>query len=532
MGERILELLKKYSVFQFVLIGLILLVIHKTIGSNYFIYLLFINTLVVIWLGGYVLYILQKVYKEKTGRNYIKDRLGFKMSFFELYRYFSHADNQLLDLNKFNVEKWQTAKGILFGYGDKGELVKLPSQAEANIFVTGAPGSHKTSGIVLPTCSSYEGSIFAVDIKGEIYKKTKNKRDKILRFCPDLCDSYGNNIALEQSCTFDPLSDVRNMSFAERKLFVSNMSIVLIPIQNEKDTYFSGNARKMFCGILLFLIEVCPDLTFPELLHAILHNQMPRSYSLETVPRNIFEWIELIADSPYPAAVEQVASMIGNNEKNISGVFDRMCTSLTPLTNDVLDRLLVDSENCISAEMLEYGYDVFLQIKQENLAVYAPLFTLIIQNFMTAFSRRNDTAMGSHNRPILIILDEFPQLTFSYDSINSTLSTLRSKSVQCMIITQSISQLAERYGDFGYQSLIGNCNYQLCLKANDDLTQQHFSALCGSKRSLMKSFSQTDASVEVRVPVYLPEEFGDLQDDLVIYYNGKHARIKKIKSYK
>ena len=371
----------------------------------------------------------------------------------------------------------------------------------------------------------------AVDIKGDIYNFTKDKRRAILRFSPDLSDEYGNNIALEQSCTFDPLAGIRKMSPSERKLFVSNMSIILIPIQNEKDTYFSGNARKMFCGILLFLIEECPDLTFPELLHAILHNQLPRSYSGDCVPTNIFEWIEMIADSPYPAAVEQVASMIGNNEKNISGVFDRMCTSLTPLTNDVLDRLLVDSEKCISAEMLEYGFDVFLQIKQENLAVYAPLFTLIIQNFMTAFSRRDDTSMGYHNRPILIVLDEFPQLTFPYDTINSALSTLRSKSVQCMIIAQSVSQLAERYGNYGYQSLIGNCNYQLCLKANDDLTQQHFSNLCGTKRTLMKRFSETDGSTEAREPVYYPEEFGDLQNYLILYYNGKHAKIMKIKSY-
>ena len=524
--------MKEYGVFQFLLIGLILLLIHLSIGSKHFLYILFITSLVIIWLVSYVLYILQKVYKKSTGRNYIKDRLNFKMSFYELYRFFKNADNQSLDMKRFKGENWKTAEGILFGYGDKGELVKLSSQAEANIFVAGAPGSHKTSGIVLPTCGSYQGSILAVDIKGDIYNYTKDKRDKVLRFCPDLCDSDGNNVALEKSCTFNPLRDIWKMSSSERKLFVTNMSIALIPTLNEKDTYFSTNARKMFCGFVLFLIETCEGITFPEILHTILHNQKPHSYSLEWFPEDIFQWIELIASSPYPAAVEQVASMIGNNEKNISGVFDRLCTPLTLLTNEILDKLLIDTDNCISADMLEKGYDVFLQIRQENLEVYASLFTMIIQNFMTSFSRRIDTSMGFHNRPILIILDEFPQLTFSYETINSALSTLRSKSVQCMIIAQSISQLGENYGNFGYQSLLGNCNYQLCLKANDDLTQQHFSNLCGTKRSLRKSFSQTDTSTEVREPVYLPEEFGNLQNELVVYYNGKHAKIKKIKPYK
>ncbi len=66
-----------------------------------------------------------------------------------------------------------------------------------------------------------------------------------------------------------------------------------------------------------------------------------------------------------------------------------------------------------------------------------------------------------------MLMDEFPQLTFSYKMINMNLSTLRSKSVICMIIQQNLSQLEYRYQPAGARSIIGNCGFQIILGSND-----------------------------------------------------------------
>ena len=97
-----------------------------------------------------------------------------------------------------------------------------------------------------------------------------------------------------------------------------------------------------------------------------------------------------------------------------------------------------------------------------------------------------------------MLLDEFPQLSFSYDLINSNLSTLRSKAVICILIQQNLSQLDYRYRHEGTRSILGNCNYQLILGSNDISSSKVFSDMIGSKKILKVSNSFSSATQQVR----------------------------------
>ena len=446
-----------------------------------------------------------------------------KRALFICFCFFSKADEHKLNTSNFPKANWKNKRGILFGYTKSGKLIFTPSRSEINIAVYGTPGSSKTVSYVKPNARQFNGAVLAIDIKGDIYEYNKDYRP-IIRFAPDIPNAIYN------SAHFDPLSGVSKLnSSAELKLFVSNMAEILIPDDSEKEKYFSTNARKLFCGILILLLETCPNLTFPEFLHAVLHYKKPTDWKLSEFPTTVFEWIELISASPYPNAAEQVTAMLGNNEKNISGVADRLNTALLPFSNDVLDVLLDNNGNCISAESLYGGNDVYLQISQGNLKTYAPLFTLIINEFMINFAKRPDSAFANtNNRPILCILDEFPQLTFSYNTINQFLSTLRSKSIIIMLICQTISQLANRYDTYGYMALLGNCTYQVCCKSNDPTTIEYFKKIIGTKKTLRYS----DISIgEMDVPVYKNEDYGNLHDTAILYFDGKHTEVLKIKSY-
>ena len=153
---------------------------------------------------------------------------------------------------------------------------------------------------------------------------------------------------------------------------------------------------------------------------------------------------------------------------------------------------------------------------------------MIINSFLGDFANRPDTAYNRHtNRPILCILDEFPRLTFPYETIDSFLSTLRSKSVVIMPVCKSVAQLVKKHGDDGAQALLGNCTYQVCCKANDQITRNHFVETIGTKRTLKESFEST----ETEEPVYPPSKYGNLTDTAIVYLNGKHTELTKIKSY-
>ena len=545
--KKTLNILHYYHIFKFLILGsvfLILAPVTAQLVSGFF----FSNTFkilkgpaetvikicfVAIWLYIIFLDFQDIIYYERTGRkHYLNDKSKFGRNWYQLIEYFKDSDPHKLKATNFKIENWRESSGIFFGIADK-HLIKLPSNAEANIAVFGTPGSKKTSGIAIPSASRFEGSVFAIDIKGDIYNYNNSHR-KIIRFCPD------DENALSISAHFNPFEEMSFMNETKRKLYIENMAVTLVPDESGSNgNYFSSTARDILQGIIHYMFYNNPDITFPDVMHAILH---PSSES--GLPTSIFEWITQIIDSDCNLAKERVASLYGNNEKNISGGFNCLAKALVPLTNEILDQLLVPStDDCsVNIATLEAGYDIYLQIEQENLSVYAPLFTLITQSIMSGFTKRPDNSTGAKNRTILMLLDEFPQLTFSLNQINMALSTLRSKSIICMLLAQNTAQLERKYGEAGSRSILGNCTYQLILSCIDGKSQRYFSDLIGTKKVLVVNNNENSGTniyngttgkncVETREPIYRPEDFGDLGNHLIIYYNGKHIKATKISCY-
>lgn len=465
-----------------------------------------------------------KSYRYKTGRNFGHDNGKYKRTYTELVEYFQDAEPHKLDTSDFKRIPWREAKGIIFGT-DNGKLIKIPSNSECNIAIFGPPGSGKTSGIAIINAMSFQGSVLAVDVKGDLYNYVSQHTDrKIVRFCPD------SPTALKDSVRFDPFAELKHMDETDKKLYLESVATVLIADEGGSDgNYFTTRARKMFQGITHLILHTNPDASFPDIIHAILQG-------------NVFEWVTRAIESDCEPAKELLASFYGNSEKNVSSAYDALTTALVHFSNPILDELLSNKGNCISIKTLENGYDLYLQISQEHLDAYAPLFTLLIQSMSTAFTKRPDSSTGVKNRPILMLLDEFPQLTFSYKLINSNLSTLRSKSVICMVIQQNLSQLEYRYQPTGARSILGNCNYQIILGSNDINSSKVFSDTFGVKKVLKISNSETTAQnnttgrsvQEATEKVFLPEYFGDLSanNKMVIYFKGKYCECKKLNCYK
>lgn len=462
------------------------------------------------------------IYRFQTGRDHRYDRSHYHRSTGDLTDYFKDADPHRLDTSMFPYLPWRSTDGIIFG-ADSGRLISIPSNSEGNVAVFGPPGSGKTSGIAIMSAMQFSGSVLAVDIKGDLYNfVSRNSNRKILRFAPDHPDA--RNI----SCHFDPLDHFQLMDETDQKLYLKNMATILIQDEGGNDgNYFSSRARKIFQGVAWLMISENSQTSFPEIVHAILQG-------------NVFDWVKKALDSDCKQAKECLASFFGNSEKNVAGAYDALTNVLLDFSNPVLDQLLGKSDHSISTDLLEDGYDIYLQIRQEHLTAYAPLFTLIVQSLSQELLNRPDSSTGVKNQPILMLLDEFPQLSFSYDLINSNLSTLRSKAVICMLIQQNLSQLDYRYRHEGTRSILGNCNYQLILGSNDIASSKVFSDMIGNKKVLKvsNSFSSatqvsTSKSVqETETKIFPPESFGDLTDQAILYCKGKYVKLKKLNCYK
>lgn len=513
--DKVMKTAKYYHLLPFILLFLLFASISGSIG--YYAVLMWI-----VYIVAFIAVIPPKLYYKETGRSYISDKINYKLGYFRMMNYFKDAEPHRLDTTQFPVNIWQNTTGIIFGKDDD-RLVSIPSNSESNIAIFGPPGSGKTSGVAIINACRFDGSVMAVDIKGDLYNYVhKNTKRKILRFCPDDPD------ALETSCRFDPFDGFNKLSETEKKLTLENMALILVPDEGGQDgNYFPSRARKMFQGIVFLIFEENPDADFPTIIHRILEG-------------NVFDWVKQAVNGHNAPAKEQLDSFYGNNEKNVSGAYDTLTTALIHFANPILDELLKKSDESVSVKTLDEGYDIYLQIKQEHLDVYASLFTLLLQTLSTQFTNRPDSSTGIKNRPILMLMDEFPQLTFSYKMINADLSTLRSKSVVIMIIQQNMSQLEERYKDTGARSIIGNCNYQIILGSNDDKTSEAFSKKFGTKKVLKRGDNTGKGGgnsgnniSEANESVFPPEKFGDLSAEkkMIVYFKGKYCELTKINCY-
>ena len=232
-----------------------------------------------------------------TGRKFGYDNNHYKRTYSELVDYFQYAEPHKLDTSKFPEQTWREVKGLIFGMDGK-RIVSIPSNSECNIAVFGPPGSGKTSGFAIINAMQFQGSVLAIDIKGDIYNYVHaNTNRQIIRFAPDHPD------ALEISCTFDPLSGFTDMSVTDQKLYLENMATVLIADEGGNEgNYFTSRARKIFQGITHLILFETPNASFPDIIHGILQG-------------NVFDWVTKAIDSDCDEAKELLASFYGNNEK-------------------------------------------------------------------------------------------------------------------------------------------------------------------------------------------------------------------------
>lgn len=495
-----------------VMLDVLLCLVYQNDTSHFIIHFLIIFLFVI----GWALYFLSVHYENGTGgRNYLKDRFRYERSYGQLLRYFRDADPYKLDVSTLPVEDWHHVDGVILGkIGDR--LIMRESRGVGNLAVFSLPGGGKTTAQIIPTALRFGGSVLAIDIKGDILHATREHRKRIKVFAPD---------DLTASCHYNPLYGIEKLSNVERRAYIEQLAYTLLPdTQDDDGKYFIEGGRDYFCGVALDLLHRDIHATFPEIAEAI-------------VTGNAFDWTTRIVNEGCNMAKSYVASYMGSNEKNVAGAYGVIVKCLRPYYDTTLSELLDGDVDCITPETLENGWDIYIEIPQDKIQQYAPITAILVQHFMAAFMRRPDVSSGTKTRPIIFLLDEFPQLQLDYKTLSSALATLRSKGVSLYMAMQSIAQLTQLYGDAGFRSIIDTCAYISIMSAQDTQSRKYFSELCGTRKVLKIGTSQGENSSsrstqEEREPIFQPEDFGNLNDDVIIIANGKYIRAQKTYFFK
>lgn len=402
--------------------------------------------------------------------------------------------------------------GVVFGKLG-GKYATMPETTDGHILIVGGAGSGKTAAVAIPTLMSWKQRVFAIDIKGELYEKTKKARGEaqIKVFNPTDKSAYG----------YDPyfmLKTADDVSSAARQLA---MSICPLPAE-VKDPFWIRGAQNMLTGFMIYLQGL--DESFSSSMRII-----------KSTP--VKELIAQIIEDSNDKAKMEVMQFSDMDDKTLSGVYAELSNHITVFaTSDELQKALSGEGRSITPADLENSYDIFCCIPEYKLEEWKDLLGMMCNQFLKSFERRGE----GNKTPILFFIDEFPRLG-KIEAISNGLATLRSKKIHIALAVQSKSQLDAIYGQEIAKVIADNCSYKAILKASEPDTQEWCSKLVGTydKKKMSSNYNAdvmgvgkgqgTSTSTEEK-RIIKPEEFAYLTDVVCVFPTG-YKRLKKANYY-
>ena len=470
--------------------------------------------------------------------------------------YMSHGTKQ--DANFF----FGTAFGKVIGNNIEIRYIGKPQEVDGHVLVVGSAGSGKSSCIAIPTLDSWGGTIFAIDIKGELLEKggqaLKSKRPvKIFEFTAEKGNTNG----------YDPFYLLRGGDPNDLVQNAREIAQAIIPIPpNIQEPFWSQAAQNVLTAIILY---VCGKKEIDNDSGEILEGTFNQAMAL-IQKQPIWELIDKIDKSNNENAKMHINQFVGienpEDNKMLASISAELSNkAMVFATDNRIKSAFSKEDDMMKWEDLE-THNIFMRIPEDKLGQWDGAITLMLTQLIRTLERWPDKYSAEGKRknlpPVLLLLDEFPRLG-KIDVILNAVSTLRSKGVTICLMMQSLAQLDKTYGTEARRIIIDNCQYKAILNVNDPESQKIFSDMIGSinvqkmstsdNTSINISTSRKSGTTDtvnysgensggisrslttgksgVREPIIYPHELATLNDILLVTPEG-FCRVNKTPYYR
>lgn len=401
--------------------------------------------------------------------------------------------------------------GVVLGRQGRGILTH---DGEGHVFVAGAPGSGKTSSVIVPTLFAWRQSLLVYDPKRELAGVTSAWRSTFSDvFILDFTDGA--------SSKFNPLDHVR-FGTADEVADVYNITAILTApadaYRSDAGEHFRELAEKLLLGIILHAAHSGSCRSFADVsgLLARIAETLPRMK--ESAHRKVAEIGALFGDMAKNAPRE-FASIVSTAGKALR-VFDDPRVSAVTSASDFSPADIVCGDRPVT---------VYLQVSPEARERLSPIIRLLLMSISKALLGDERTVRGRPKRhELLCAVDEFAQLGRS-DFLIEALSVGRSYGQKVLLSVHSPDDLAAIYGKL---PVAAKCKVEIHCNVSAEYAPK-LSARLGTvtemRRSVSygRSYSSTSWS-PIDLPRFRQEELTtvDPQTQLVLVENRLTAARK------
>ena len=422
------------------------------------------------------------------------------------------------------LRSYNKITGPIFGKtsGPRGRGKYLTNNDHPHSLVVAPTRAGKGVGIVIPTLLTFDGSIVALDVKGELFEMTSRARlargDKVFKFSP--LDREG------RTHCYNPVLDIVAAAPERRFLETRRLATNLIVPKGKGAEGFIDGARDLFvAGILACIERGTPT------IGAV--------YDLFALPGEKYKLFAQLAEETKSEEARRIFDNMASNDTKI-------ITSYTSVLGDGGLNLWADGLIKRATSKTDFSiYDlrrdptsIFLVVSPNDLEVVAPLVRLFFQQLVSVMQRQMPEPDETFE--VLFLMDEFKHLG-KLEAIETAITTIAGYKGRFMFIIQSLSALSGNYEEAGKENFLGNTGIQVFMATADDLTPQYISKAIGdyTYKSKSKSWSMQDrfnTNTQISdqgATLLRPEQIRLLDDDTQIVLIKGQAPLKmpKVKFY-
>lgn len=389
------------------------------------------------------------------------------------------VDATWLDEAELDGKEWRYRIG-----GDEGEVAgivlgyrngqSVGSMDNRHVLTVAGSRGGKGVSLIIPNLLKYDGSVLAIDPKGELARITaRARREKGQKVV--ILDPF-DTTKLDGKGAFNPLSeiDIASPNVIDDAGQVADALIVA----NERDPHWTDSARILIKGLILFALTR-PEgerhlVTVWELLtgtHAMMADVIRRSEGETTGRQALFALMQ--ANTAFGGAIaatgRQFAQMADRERES---VFSTALTQLEFLSSTAMRPTLTGND--LSLTELKTGkVTLFLCLPATRMGTHARWLRVIINLALIAFERTE----ARLRIPVLMVLDEFPVLGHM-KSVETAAGLMAGFGVKLWVVLQDLTQVKRLYRD-SWETFIGNAGIATFWANSDKTTLDYMSDKLG-----------------------------------------------------
>lgn len=342
----------------------------------------------------------------------------------------------------------------------------IAAEGRASVMVVGPTQSGKTTGLVVPAMSEWDGPVLSTSVKSDVLVQTLAARSQLGEarvFDPTQVTSLGHAV-------WSPLSASTSWT-AARRTAAALLGVGEHRSGHSADDAFWRPAGARYLAALLFAATRGSDLTMADILHWIASSDFDEPTKL----------LDDTRPSGGAAAIDSIQSIKGADHRFVSSLLQTIATALDAWQEPQVAGATM-GESRISADWLLSGPNTLYIVAPTNdQRRLSGLFAALVSHIVAGAYERSARTGRPIDPALLLALDEVCNIA-PLPNLDEIASTGPGQGVHLLCVLQNISQGYDRWGRDRAETIIANHRARLfCSGIGDRATLDYLRGTLGDE---------------------------------------------------